>query len=152
MSLRNNIKLVCIGITSLVLVLDQYTKYLVTNNILSLNNKNFILFTVDFVKNYGAAFSILSNKTFFLCLISILSSIIIILILVYNKNIINSDRFGLSFILGGCIGNGIDRVLNGYVVDYINLNFIDFAVFNLADIFINIGFFILLKNIIRKKI
>ena len=121
MSLRNNIKLVCIGITSLVLVLDQYTKYLVTNNILSLNNKNFILFTVDFVKNYGAAFSILSNKTFFLCLISILSSIIIILILVYNKNIINSDRFGLSFILGGCIGNGIDRVLNGYVVDYINL-------------------------------
>ena len=151
MSLRNNIKLVCIGITSLVLVLDQYTKYLVTNNILSLNNKNFILFTVDFVKNYGAAFSILSNKTFFLCLISILSSIIIILILVYNKNIINSDRFGLSFILGGCIGNGIDRVLNGYVVDYINLNFIDFAVFNLADIFINIGFFILLKNIIRKK-
>ena len=151
MSLRNNIKLVCIGITSLVLVLDQYTKYLVTNNILSLNNKNFILFTVDFVKNYGAAFSILSNKTFFLCLISILSSIFIILILVYNKNIINSDRFGLSFILGGCIGNGIDRVLNGYVVDYINLNFIDFAVFNLADIFINIGFFILLKNIIRKK-
>ena len=151
MSLRNNIKLVCIGITSLVLVLDQYTKYLVTNNILSLNNKNFILFTVDFVKNYGAAFSILSNKTFFLCLISILSSIIIILILVYNKNIINSDRFGLSFILGGCIGNGIDRVLNGYVVDYINLNFIDFAVFNLADVFINIGFFILLKNIIRKK-
>jgi len=151
MSLRNNIKLVCIGITSLVLVLDQYTKYLVTNNILSLNNKDFILFTVDFVKNYGAAFSILSNKTFFLCLISILSSIFIILILVYNKNIINSDRFGLSFILGGCIGNGIDRVLNGYVVDYINLNFIDFAVFNLADIFINIGFFILLKNIIRKK-
>ena len=151
MSLRNNIKLVCIGITSLVLVLDQYTKYLVTNNILSLNNKNFILFTVDFVKNYGAAFSILSNKTFFLCLISILSSIIIILILVYNKNIINSDRFGLSFILGGCIGNGIDRVLNGYVVDYINLNFIDFAVFNLADVFINIGFFILIKNIIRKK-
>ena len=151
MFLRSNVKLNCIGITSAILFLDQYTKYLITNNSFNLNNKNFILFTIDLMKNYGAAFNIFSNKTLFLSLISIFSSIIIILILVYNKNIINSDRYGLSFILGGSIGNGIDRLYNGFVIDYINLNFIDFAVFNIADISINIGFIILLYNILRNN-
>ena len=151
MFLRNNVKLNCLGITFLILFLDQYTKYLVANNLLTLNKKNFILFTIDLTRNYGAAFNIFSNNTIFLSLVSIVSSIIIILILIYKKNIINSDRYGLSFVLGGSMGNGIDRLVNGFVFDFINLNLIDFAVFNIADISINIGFFILLYNLIRNK-
>ena len=151
MFLRNKIKLNCVVITSLVIFLDQYSKYLVTTNFLDLNNKNLILFNIDIIKNYGAAFNIFSKNTFFLSLFSIFSSIIIILFLVYNNKIINSDRYALSFILGGSIGNGYDRLINGFVIDYINLNFINFAVFNIADIAINIGFFILLFNIVRKK-
>ena len=56
-----------------------------------------------------------------------------------------------SFILGGTIGNGIDRIFKGYVIDFINLNFINFPVFNIADISINIGFIILLYNIFKNN-
>ena len=89
MFLRNKIKLNCVVITSLVIFLDQYSKYLVTTNFLDLNNKNLILFNIDIIKNYGAAFNIFSKNTFFLSLFSIFSSIIIILFLVYNNKIID---------------------------------------------------------------
>ena len=68
------------------------------------------------------------------------------------KNTINAlDLYSYSFILGGTIGNGIDRILKGYVIDFINLNIINFPVFNIADISINIGFFFLLYNIFKNN-
>ena len=60
--------------------------------------------------------------------------------------------FSYCFILGGTIGNGIDRVINGYVIDFINLKFIDFPIFNIADVSINIGFFIILYSLIKRKV
>ena len=56
-----------------------------------------------------------------------------------------------SFILGGTIGNGIDRTFRGYVIDFINLNFINFPVFNIADISINIGFIFLFYTLFKNK-
>jgi signal peptidase II len=53
--------------------------------------------------------------------------------------------------LGGTIGNGIDRITKGYVIDFINLNFIDFPVFNIADISINIGFIFIIYGLIKNK-
>ena len=64
------------------------------------------------------------------------------------------DQFELtsySFILGGTIGNGLDRILKGFVIDFINLNIINFPVFNIADISINIGFFFLIYNIFKNN-
>ena len=61
------------------------------------------------------------------------------------------DLYSYSFILGGTIGNGIDRILKGFVIDFINLNIINFPVFNIADISINIGFIILLSNIFKNN-
>ena len=72
--------------------------------------------------------------------------------LILSKNISNKfDLFAYSFILGGTIGNGIDRILKGFVIDFINLNFINFPVFNIADISINIGFIFLLYSIFKKN-
>ena len=63
----------------------------------------------------------------------------------------NLDLYSYSFILGGTLGNGVDRIFKGYVIDFINLNFINFPVFNIADISINIGFFLLMYSFIRNK-
>ena len=151
MILKLKFKFNLIIITSTILILDQTTKYIITNNIDNIKFNNLILFSIELVKNYGAAFNILSNNRLFLSLISIISSIIIILVLLNNKRINIIDSYGLSFILGGSIGNGIDRVIYGYVIDFINLNFINFPVFNIADISINIGFLLILYNLLKKK-
>jgi len=114
-------------------------------------NKDFLLFKLDFVKNYGAAFNIFSGSRVFLSLISIFFSILLIY-LIFRKNTLNSfDLYSYSFILGGTIGNGIDRIFKGFVVDFINLNIINFPVFNFADISINIGFIFLLYNIFKNN-
>ena len=137
--------------SSLIIFLDQLTKYLIINNFADLRNKNFFFLKIEFIKNYGAAFNLLSNKTFFLSSVSILSSFFIIYYLIFNKNISNYGRYGLSFVLGGSIGNGIDRIMKGFVIDFINLNFVNFPVFNIADLSINIGFLILIFTLIKNK-
>ena len=133
------------------ILLDQLTKYLMLFNYTKFVNKDFLLFRLDLVKNYGAAFNILSGSRIFLSIISIIFSIILIN-LILRKNTTNiNDLYSYSFFLGGAIGNGIDRILNGYVIDFIKLNFINFPVFNIADISINLGFIIILVRILKEK-
>ena len=81
----------------------------------------------------------------------ILFSILLIYLMLWKNNLIELDLYAYSFILGGTIGNGIDRILKGYVIDFINLNIIDFPVFNIADISINIGFIFLLYTFFKNK-
>ena len=143
-------KLYFLSLSIFIALIDQFMKYFISYNI-NYINKDFLLFKLDFVKNYGAAFNIFSGSRIFLSLISILFSILLIY-LIFTKNTLNSfDLYSYSFILGGTIGNGIDRIYKGYVVDFINLNIINFPVFNIADISINIGFIILLYNIFKNS-
>jgi len=144
-------KIYFVSLSIFIVLIDQFTKYLMFYNKKLFINKDFLLFKLDFVKNYGAAFNIFSGSRIFLSLISILFSIILIY-LIFRKNTLNSfDLYSYSFILGGTIGNGIDRIYKGFVVDFINLNIINFPVFNIADISINIGFIILLYNIFKNN-
>ena len=144
-------KLYFVSLSIFIVLIDQFTKYLMFHNKKLFINKDFLLFKLDFVKNYGAAFNIFSGSRIFLSLISILFSIILIY-LIFRKNTLNSfDLYSYSFILGGTFGNGIDRIYKGFVVDFINLNIINFPVFNIADISINIGFIILLYNIFKNN-
>ena len=144
-------KLYFLFLSIFIVLLDQFTKYLMFYNKKLFINKDFLLFKLDFVKNYGAAFNIFSGSRVFLSLISIIFSIILIY-LIFRKNTLNSfDLYSYSFILGGTIGNGIDRIYKGFVVDFLNLNIINFPVFNIADISINIGFIILLYNIFKNN-
>tara|TARA_Y100001978_G_scaffold137554_1_gene122998 strand:- start:201 stop:548 length:348 start_codon:yes stop_codon:yes gene_type:complete len=113
-------------------------------------NKDFLIFTITFVRNYGAAFNIFSGSRIFLSFISIISTIILFYFIFRKENkLINN--YGLSFILAGSIGNGIDRIINGYVIDFIQIKFINFPVFNIADIVINLGVLILIISYLRYK-
>ena len=144
-------KLYFLSLSIFIVLIDQFTKYLMSYNNKLFINKDFLLFKLDFVKNYGAAFNIFSGSRIFLSLISIIFSIILIYLL-FRKNTLNLiDLYAYSFILGGTIGKGIDRLYKGFVVDFINLNIIDFPVFNIADISINIGFIFLLYNIFKNN-
>ena len=144
-------KIYFFSLSLFIILIDQITKYLIFSNYKLFLNKDFLLFRLDFVKNYGAAFNIFSGNRIFLSCISIFFSILLIYI-IFRKNSINSiDLYSYSFILGGTIGNGIDRILKGYVIDFINLNFLSFPVFNIADISINIGFIFLFFRIIKYK-
>ena len=130
--------------------LDQFTKFYINLNLSKLLNKDLLIFTIEFVRNYGAAFNILSGSRLFLSFISIISTIILSYFIFKRENkLIN--KYGLSFILAGTIGNGIDRILNGYVIDFIKIKYIDFPVFNIADIVINIGVLILMISYFRYK-
>ena len=144
-------KLYFFSLSIFIVLIDQFTKYLIFYNHKIFLNIDFLLFKLDFVKNYGAAFNILSGSRVFLSLISIIFSILLIY-LIFRKNTLNSfDLYSYSFILGGTMGNGIDRLYKGFVVDFINLNIINFPVFNIADLSINIGFIILLYNIFKNN-
>ena len=144
-------KIYFLSLSIFIVLIDQFTKYLMFYNKELFINKDFLLFKLDFVKNYGAAFNIFSGSRIFLSLISILFSILLIY-LIFRKNTLNPfDLYSYSFILGGTIGNGIDRIYKGFVIDFINLNYINFPVFNIADISINIGFIFLLYSIFKNK-
>ena len=139
-------KLYFLSLSFFIVLIDQFTKYLIIYNNKLFINKDFLLFKLDFVKNYGAAFNIFSGSRIFLSLISIFFSILLIYLIFRNSTLKSLDLYSYSFILGGTIGNGIDRIYKGFVVDFINLNIINFPVFNIADISINIGFIFLLYN------
>jgi len=135
----------------LIIFSDQFTKNLIIINYKSIINNNLLLFSIDYVKNYGAAFNILSGSRIFLSTVSIVISFFLIYFILYKKNISNIDLLSFSFIMGGTIGNGFDRITKGYVIDFINLNFINFPVFNIADISINIGLIFIIYGLIKNK-
>ena len=144
-------KLYFLLLSFFIILIDQFTKYLMFYNYKKFINKDFLLFRLDFVKNYGAAFNIFNGSRILLSFISIVFSILLIY-LILRKNKINFlDLYSYSFILGGTIGNGMDRILKGFVIDFINLNVINFPVFNIADISINIGFIFLVYNIFKNN-
>ena len=144
-------KLYLLSITFFVVLIDQFTKYLIYHNYKVLVNTNFILFKLDFVRNFGAAFNLFSGSRIFLSLISIIFSLILIIIILRKQTANSFQLYSYSFILGGTIGNGIDRVFKGFVIDFINLNIINFPVFNIADISINIGFIFLLYSAFKSN-
>ena len=144
-------KLYFLSLSIFIVLIDQFTKYLIFNNQKLFISKDFLLFRLEFVKNYGAAFNIFSGSRIFLSIISIIFSIILINLILRKNSSKLIDLFSYSFFLGGTIGNGIDRIIKGFVIDFINLNIINFPVFNIADISINVGFIFLLYRIFKNK-
>ena len=135
--------------STIIALIDQLSKLIISLYSKQLINRDLIIFTLVDVRNFGAAFNLFSGSRIFLSMVSIIIAIFLIYIIL-NKNIINKiNLFSYSFILGGTIGNGIDRISKGYVIDFINLNFIEFPVFNIADISINIGLVLILYDFIK---
>ena len=121
--------------------LDQLVKFLITTN-LSLGSTVELLpgiIRLTYVRNTGAAFSMFSGMRWPLIAITIAVTVALILILVSKKITHPFGVWSLVFIIGGAIGNLIDRIWLGYVVDMFEPTFINFAVFNVADIFVVCG-------------
>lgn len=108
------------------------------------------IFSLHFVKNTGAAFSLLHSQTRFLIYLSGLISAVILIYVVKNSNRISNLKLNaLILITAGIIGNLYERIVNGYVTDYIDLKFIDFPVFNVSDIFITMGALLLIVVVLK---
>ena len=137
---------------SLIFVLiDQIIKVVVSNmknNIVIIKN----FFCLTYVENTGAAFSILESKRIFLIIIGIGALYLIYKFLIKDKKLTTPETLIYSLLIGGIVGNLIDRIIYGYVIDY--LEFILFnhymPIFNFADICIVIGTILFLFETIKE--
>ena len=136
-----------------IILLDQISKYLVLSILGFERSKNIIpnLLNFTLVKNKGAAFSLFSNSTNILTILSILTSLLLVTIILKFplKSFWNS--IGLAYLLGGTLGNGIDRLFRGHVLDFLDVFPINFPIFNIADISINIAILCFIVDIIKTK-
>lgn len=121
--------------------LDQATKYWIVQNFTLLETQPLIpgVFHFTYVRNTGAAFSLLTGKADLLRWLSLLVSLGLMAFALFGSKLKKLEQISFGLLLGGAMGNGIDRFIFGSVVDFIDLRFIKFAVFNLADISINLG-------------
>lgn len=140
------------------LITDQISKLIITRIFdlyESIEIAPFLNFT--FIVNYGFAFGFLNNPSLNQLVVSfVIASIIIYFCFLLFKTQDRSFRLNLTLIIAGAIGNFLDRVIRGYVVDFIDVYVAKYhwPAFNLADSYISIGFFLLMINILflNKKI
>ena len=128
----------------LLTALDQYSKFLALERLKPIGNITVIPNWLDltFVENRGAAFGILQGQIWFFILITIAVTVFAIY---YVRKMQGNDKahkwmkVSIVLILAGAWGNAIDRILRGYVVDYFEFTFINYPVFNVADIYVVVG-------------
>lgn len=123
------------------LVLDQASKYLIVQYLKGLRSFPVIegVFHFTYATNTGAAFSLFSGQIDWLKWVSMIVSLGLVAFGLFSKNLNRWEQVGYGCILAGAAGNGVDRFVAGYVVDFIDIRIIRFAIFNIADVFINIG-------------
>ncbi len=129
-------------ISALIVLLDQASKYFMSIHLSSDKTAELIPGVVGlvYVENTGAAFSFLRDMRWVLVGVSLVVIVLLVLLLArYGNKIKPVGRLALACVLGGAFGNLIDRALFGYVVDFFEFEFVHFAVFNVADVFITIG-------------
>jgi signal peptidase II len=122
------------------LFLALFSSKLIVDNLTSGHHYANAVFNLHYLKNSGAAFSLLQNAREFLIIISIVA--VTFLFLYVHNHIRNIHFISVSFISllsAGIMSNCHERIVLGYVRDYIQLNFINFPIFNVADIFITVG-------------
>ncbi|MGD1716888.1 signal peptidase II [Dapis sp. BLCC M172] len=129
------------------IVLDHLTKFWVVQNF-QLEESLALwpgVFHFTYVTNTGAAFSLFSNGgVYWLRWLSLIVSLGLMAWAWFGPRFNRWEQLGYGLILGGALGNGIDRFVSGYVVDFLHFRLIDFPVFNVADVSINIGIVCLL--------
>ena len=137
----------------LLILLDQAVKGYVVKEIPRGGMRRFIpkVVSLTYLKNSGAAFSMLENQQWFFTIITLIA---MGAAFVYLYRHIKGSIWlllGLTLIISGGIGNFIDRLRQGFVVDMFHLDFMDFAIFNVADIYLTIGVGLLLIYLLREE-
>ncbi len=139
-------------IAAAVVGVDQLTKYLVLKHLTHVATLPLIngALHLTYVENRGAAFGMLSNSRWVFMIVSSAVIVIMTAYLIINRGGAVLGNIAVSFVLGGGIGNMIDRIWRGFVVDFIDFRLINFYVFNAADSFVCVGcgllIFVLIKN------
>ena len=141
------------GIIAALIVLDQLVKAYVVQNIALGEIKSWIpnLVSLTYLQNRGAAFSMLQNQQWFFAVITLV--VMAGAIWYLHKHIEDSFWivFGLVLIIAGGLGNFIDRISQGFVVDMFHLDFINFAIFNVADSYLTVGVVVLLLAMLKEE-
>lgn len=115
------------------------------------------IFHLTYVENRGAAFGVFQGQRVFFVLVAIVVAVLVGYIAIKYKNKPWMLNLGLSFLSAGALGNTIDRIWRGYVVDFFDFRLIDFPVFNIADIFVCLGagllavFFVFFEEKYKKR-
>lgn len=132
---------ISLAVIALLVGLDQLTKYAAISTVKVTGAKEFLfgLFQFRYVENTGAAFSSFSDNTTLLTVATLIILSFCLVLLLSKKLKPTFVNICLLLVVAGGIGNVIDRILYGYVVDFIEPLFIDFAVFNFADCCITVG-------------
>ncbi|MDA9428991.1 Lipoprotein signal peptidase [Enterococcus mundtii 1A] len=135
----------------MIIGLDQWVKWLIVNNFALGETKSVIpgILSLNHIRNFGAAWSLLEGKMWFFTVVTIIAVVVILTLMIKNRS--NGNRWfmiGLTLILAGAIGNFIDRVRLGYVIDMFQTDFMNFPIFNVADISLVIGVICVLIYII----
>lgn len=139
----------------LLIAFDQITKYLILSNF-KLGESLLIIdnfFSITSHRNRGAAWGILEDSRLFFIVITSIFLIGLLIYLLKNKdNLVFLDKLTFSLIIGGAIGNFIDRIKTGEVVDFLDFKIFNynFPIFNIADICICIGVFLLAIKIYKE--
>ncbi|WLT06731.1 signal peptidase II [Gilliamella apis] len=139
-----------------IFVIDIASKFWIVKNFFLFESVNLLpFFSITYVRNIGAAFSIFEGQRWILAAIAFIVSTVIVYMLYRNKNKQKLENFSLALILGGALGNLFDRLYHGFVVDFLDVNFGDwhYPTFNIADcaICLGIGVFILSNYVKPKK-
>ena len=137
----------------LLIALDQAVKWYVVKAIPLGGMRTFIpkVVSLTYLKNSGAAFSMLENQQWFFAIITLIA---MGAAFVYLYRHIKGSIWlllGLTLIISGGIGNFIDRLRQGFVVDMFHLDFMNFAIFNVADIYLTVGVGLLLIYLLREE-
>lgn len=139
--------------SAVIVLIDQIIKLLIINNLKVNESLTIInnLFYLSYVQNEGSAWNILYVSQWFFIILSLLAIYTIIRYFLLDVNITKIEAFAYASILGGIIGNLIDRFIHGYIIDYIDI-FIGsyhYPIFNLADSFIVIGVVIIIWTLLK---
>ncbi|MBR2826873.1 MAG: signal peptidase II [Erysipelotrichaceae bacterium] len=136
-------------------LIDQLTKFVVESKMALYESIEIIsgFFHITYTRNTGAAWSILEGKGTLFAIMALIVSCGIIYYLIKNRNASKLERTAMILICGGALGNMIDRVVHGYVVDFLNFYIFgyDYPVFNIADSFLVIGVGMLVIETIFSK-
>jgi signal peptidase II len=130
-----------ISIIAATIILDQLTKWIVVNS-MTLHESIVLIekiFSFTYVHNYGAAWGMFSNHRWIFIVTTSIAIIVMPIILYRYRKVHFLFNLSLSLFIGGAVGNMIDRIFVGYVVDFLEFTFIDFPVFNVADICVVFG-------------
>ena len=128
-----------------------YSSQIIVENLTNGYKLSNPVFSLNYVENTGAAFSILKDAREILIILAVVALVLLIIyVLNHIKSISLKMCFFIALLSGGIAGNLHERIAFGFVRDYFQLNFINFPVFNISDIFINVGVIALIILILLK--